>query len=397
MDQRDALAGIRVLEVGSLIAGPFAGRLLADFGAEVIKVESPVRPDPFRDWGHGHVDGHALWWPVQSRNKKLVTLDLARGRDVFLRLVERSDVMVENFRPGTLERWNLGEKELTAVNPGLVLVRVSGYGQTGPHADRPGFASVAEAVSGLRSINGYPGQPPPRTGISLGDTVGALFAAIGALIALLARARDPARRGQVVDVSLLEACVSLLESAIPEYDRLGTVREPSGTRLDGIAPSNLYASRDSHWVVIAANTDRLFRALCQVMGSPALADDPRFATHAARARNQDAIDGIVASWAAGVDRGEILAALDAAGVVCGPVNTVADVVADPQLLARQALVTHHDEEIGDVLAPGVMPRLSRTPGEVRWSGRWALGADNDEIYRGLLGLDPEALREEGII
>jgi formyl-CoA transferase len=397
VDQRDALAGIRVLEVGSLIAGPFAGRLLADFGAEVIKIESPVRADPFRDWGHGQVDGHALWWPVQSRNKKLVTLDLARGRDVFLKLVERSDIMVENFRPGTLERWDLGEKELTAVNPGLVLVRVSGYGQTGPQAGRPGFASVAEAASGLRSINGYPGQPPPRTGISLGDTVGALFATIGALIALLARGRDSQRRGQVVDVSLLEACVSLLESAIPEYDRLGTVRGPSGTRLDGIAPSNLYASRDGHWVVIAANTDGLFRALCQVMGRPGLADNPRFASHTARAQNQDAIDGIVASWAAGADRDQILTALDAAGVVCGPVNTIADVVADPQLLARQALVPHHDEEIGDLLAPGVVPRLSRTPGEVRWSGRWAPGADNDEVYRGLLGMDLEALREEGIV
>lgn len=391
----NALNGIRVLEVGSLIAGPFAGRLLADFGAEVIKIESPSRPDPFRDWGQGRVDGHALWWPVQSRNKKLITLDLARGRDVFLKLVERSDVVLENLRPGTLERWNLGEKDLLAVNPGLVMVRVSGYGQTGPQASRPGFASVAEAASGLRSVNGYPGQAPPRTGISLGDTVGALFATIGTLLALVARGRDG--QGQVVDVSLLEACVSLLESAIPEYDRLGTVRQPSGTRLDGIAPSNLYASRDGHWVIIAANSDPLFRSLCGAMGSPELADDRRFATHTARAASQDELDAIVAAWASSLDRDELLAALDEAGVVSGPVNTVADVVADPQLKARDALVPHHDELLGDLLAPGVVPRLSRTPGQVRWSGRWTPGAENEEIYGDLLGLDLGKLREERII
>lgn len=399
-EKMGALADLRVLEVGSLIAGPFAGRLLADFGAEVIKVESPGRPDPFRGWGRGHVDGHFLWWPVQSRNKKLVTLDLARGRELFLRLAERSDVVVENFRPGTLERWGLGEKELMAANPGLIMVRVSGYGQTGPTAQLPGFASVAEAMSGLRSLNGYPGEPPPRSGISLGDSLGALFATIGALVALLARDRDAERRGQVVDVSLLESCVAMMESAIGEYDRLGIIRQPSGTRLDGIAPSNIYASRDGHWVVIAANQDGLFRALCAAMGQPELMSDPRFTTHEARARHQDAIDQIVGDWVAGLDRAQVQAVLDRAGVVCGPLNTVAEVVADPQIRARDALVVHEDPAVGGVLGPGVVPRLSRTPGEVRWSGRWQPGADNEEIYGNLLELavaEIDALRADGII
>lgn len=399
-EQVHALAGVRVLEIGSLIAGPFAGRLLADFGAEVIKIESPRRLDPFRDWGQGRVAGRSLWWPVQSRNKKLVTLDLVRGRELFLRLVERSDVVLENFRPGTLERWGLGEAELKAVNPGIVLVRVSGYGQTGPYAERPGFASVAEALSGMRSLNGYPGQPPPRTGLSLGDTLGAMFATIGTLLALIARDRDAGRRGQVVDVSLVESCLAMMESVIGEYDRLGAVRHPSGTRLDGIAPSNIYAGRDGRWVVIAANQDPLFRALCKAMGRPELADDPRFVTHVARGEHQDEIDAIVAAWAAELDADRIQAVLDEAGVVCGPVNTVAETVADPQVKARAAVVPHHDEEIGDVLGPGVVPRLSRTPGEVRWSGRWRPGADNDEIYGGLLGLpetEQRALRAEGVV
>lgn len=395
-----ALEGFRVLEVGSLIAGPFAGRLLGDLGAEVIKVEAPGKPDPFREWGQGHYRGRTLWWPVQSRNKKLVTLDMRRGPELFLRLVERSDVVIENFRPGTLERWGLGYERLQEVNPGVVLVRVSGYGQTGPHASRGGFASVAEAVSGLRSLNGYPGEPPPRTGISLGDSLGGLFAAIGALAALLYRGTAPGRRGQVVDVSLLESCLAMLESAIPEYDRLGLVREPAGSRLNGLAPSNIFRTADDRWIVIAANQDTLFARLCEQMGRHELITDPRFATHQARGDHQEEIDAIVAEWAATLPAAQIDQLLNDAGVVCGPVNTVADALEDEQLRSRGAFAVHADPELGDFLAPGVVPTLSDTPGSVRWSGEWQPGAHNDEVFAELLGLSDDEraqLHRDGVI
>jgi formyl-CoA transferase len=337
---------------------------------------------------------------VQSRNKKLVTLDLGRGQDLFLRLVEHSDAVIENFRPGTLERWGLGYERLRDVNPGLVLVRISGDGQTGPRAARPGFASVAEARSGLRSLNGYQGQPPPRNGISLGDSLASLFATIGALAALLHRERSADGRGQVVDVSLTESCLALLESAIPEYDRLGLAREPMGSRLNGVPPSNIFRTRDDRWIVIAANHDTLFRRLCEAMGRPELADDARFATHVTRGERQDEIEEIVAEWARSHDASEIDEVLAAAGVACGPVNTIADVVADEHLHDRGAFVVQHDEEFGAFLGPGVVPQLSATPGSVRWSGRWTPGADNDEVFGDLLGLsgeERELLREGGVI
>jgi formyl-CoA transferase len=395
-----ALAGFRVLELGTLIAGPFAGRILADFGAEVIKIEAPGRPDPLREWGQGRYRGRGLWWPVQSRNKKLVTLDLSRGQNLFLQLVEKSDVVLENFRPGTLERWGLGYDRIRSVNPRLVVVRVSGYGQTGPLADRPGYASVAEAVSGLRSLNGYPDQPPPRSGISLGDSLAALFAVIGALVALLARRGSRGGSGQVVDVSLVESCLAMLESVIPEYDRLGLVRQPSGTRLEGIAPSNIFPTRDGRWMIIAANQDAVFRRLCAAMGQPELADDPRFIDHVARGENQDLIDGILAAWAATLDAAELEDLLNEAGVVCGPVNTVAEVVRDRQLGARDAIVAHHDEELGEFLGPGIVPRLSGTPGEIRWTGPWLPGAHNNEVFGEMLRVpadELEQLKVEGVI
>jgi succinyl-CoA---D-citramalate CoA-transferase len=391
------LEHLRVLELGSLIAGPFAGRILADFGAEVIKVEAPAKLDPLREWGQARHRGRTLWWPVQSRNKKLITLDLARGRDLFLRLVERADVVIENFRPGTLERWDLGYERLREHNPRVVLLRVSGYGQTGPQADRAGFAAVAEAESGLRSLNGYPGQPPPRTGLSLGDSVAGMFGVIGALVALLARDQVG---GQVVDVSLLESCVALLESAIPEFDRTGLVREPSGTHLKGNAPSDLVETADGKWLVIAANQDALFRRLTEAMGRPDLADDDRFSTHRARGENQELIEGIVASWARTLTAQELEGLLADHGVACGAVATIPDVVANPQLRAREALVVHVDEEVGEMLGPGVTPKLSRTPGALRWSARWQPGVDNEDVYQRLIGLSAEdlsRLRAQGMI
>jgi len=275
------LAGVRVIELGMLLAGPFTGRLLGDMGAEVIKVEPPGQPDPLREWGKARYQGRSLWWPVQSRNKKCVTLNLRteRGQQLLLDLVKHADVLTENFRPGTLERWNVGPERLWESNPRLVVARISGYGQTGPYAPRAGFASVSEAMGGIRYINGFPGEPPPRMHISLGDSLAGMYAAQGILAALYKRDALGFGRGQVIDVSLLEASFSLLESAVPEYDRLGVVRGPGGTGLKGVAPSNIFLSSDGKWVVIAANADNVFRRLCEAMGQAGLADDPRFSSH----------------------------------------------------------------------------------------------------------------------
>jgi crotonobetainyl-CoA:carnitine CoA-transferase CaiB-like acyl-CoA transferase len=396
------LAGVRVIELGMLLAGPFAGRLLGDMGADVIKVEPPGKPDPLRDWGHARYHDRSLWWPVQSRNKKCITLNLRepRGQELLLELVKHSDVVTENFRPGTLERWNLGYDQLAEANPGIILARISGYGQTGPYAERAGFASVAEAMGGLRYINGFPDEAPPRTGISLGDSLAAMFAALGILAALHERDVLGDGRGQVVDVSLMEASFALLESAVPEYDRLGVIREPGGTNLRGVAPSNIFKSRDDKWVVIAANQDNVFRRLCEAMGRTELADDERFATHLARGANQDEIEGIVAEWASTRYAAEIDTLLNDAGVVCGPIYTIADIFEDPQFRAREMLVEHEDPEFGTYIGPGVVPKFSRTPGAVRWSATWDEGSHNAEVFGGLLGLDDDelaSLKEEGIL
>ena len=401
-DAGGPLAGVRVVELGQLLAGPFTGRLLGDLGAEIIKVEAPGHPDPIRDWGKARYEGRSLWWPVQSRNKKCITLNLRHeeGQRLLLRLVEHADVLVENFRPGTLERWNLGYGRLSEVNPGLVLARVSGYGQTGPYAKRAGFASVSEAMGGIRHISGFPGEPPPRMHISLGDSLAGMFAAQGILAALYWRDALGGGLGQVVDVSLMEASFALLESTVPEYDRLGIVRGPQGTNLKGIAPSNIFKSSDDTWMVIAANADKVFRRLCDAIGRPELADDERFATHLARGDNQEEIEGIVAEWAARHTAKEIDEILNEAGVICGPIYTIADIFDDPQYRAREMLVTHVDPEFGEYVGPGIVPKLSRTPGGVRWSATWEEGSHNREIYGDLLGLADEELERlsaEGVL
>lgn len=399
---RGPLAGVRVIELGTLLAGPFVGRLLGDFGAEIIKVEQPGRGDPLREWGHHRYKGRTLWWPVQSRNKKCITLDLHTdtGRMLLKRLVAVSDVLVENFRPGVLERWGLGWEELSAVNPRLIMARVSGYGQTGPYASRAGFASVGEAMGGLRYINGYPGQAPPRAGISLGDSLAAMFAAQGILMALYWRDALSGGRGQVVDASILESCFALLESAVPEYDRLGVIREPAGTGLRNVVPSNLYKSRDGKWMVIAANTDNVFRRLCEVIGRPELADDPRYETHSARGERGDELDAIIAEWAAQHDAAEIDRLLNEAGVVCGPIYTIADIFNDPHYRARDMIIQMEDPEIGPFAAPGIVPKLSETPGAALWAGPHRLGTHNEEVYCGILGLTREELADlqrQGVI
>lgn len=398
-DGSTPLAGVRVIELGQLLAGPFAGHLLADFGAEVIKVESPGAGDPMREWGHHRYRGRALWWPVLARNKKSITLNLRapHGQAALKRLVAQSDALLENFRPGVLEGWGLGPADLWEINPRLVIARVSGYGQTGPYAKRAGFASVGEAMGGLRYINGYPGESPPRMGISLGDSLAGMFAAQGILMALYWRDARGGGRGQVIDASILESCYALLESAVPEYDRLGVIREPSGSSLPKIAPSNSYRSRDQKWMIIAANADNVFRRLCAAIGRPDLPDDPRYATHQARGEHAAELDALVGEWTAQRDAAEIDHILNEAGVVCGPIYSIADIFADEQFRAREMIVPMEDPELGELAVPGLVPKLSETPGQVRWTGPARPGAQNEEVLRGLLGLGDEelaALEEE---
>ena len=401
------LEGVRVLELGMLIAGPFAGRLLADSGAEVIKVEQPGQGDPMREWGQHRYQGRPLWWPIQSRSKKLITLDLRqpKGRDLLLRLAERSDVLIENFRPGTLERWGLGPDELWRVNSALVIARISGYGQTGPYAGRPGFAVTGEAMGGLRHINGYPGEPPPRSGISLGDSLAAMFAVQGVLMALYRRDAGGCRadrdggRGQIVDASIMESCFAMLEAAVPEYGKLGHVRQPTGTALRNTAPSNLYRSRDGKWVVIGANAENLWRRLCRVISRPDLLEDERFRTHWSRGQNAAALDQIIGAWVAERDAAQVDQVMNENGIVCGPVYTIADIFEDPQFQARDMLVEMQDPELGTIVMPGVVPKLSETPGEASWTGSWQVGHHNRDVYGGLLGLTETellALAEEGV-
>jgi crotonobetainyl-CoA:carnitine CoA-transferase CaiB-like acyl-CoA transferase len=397
---RGPLQGVRVLEMGQLIAGPFAGSRLADFGAEVIKIEPPRTGDPMRNWGRAY-EGSSLWWAVIARNKKSISLDLSheRGREIVKELVKDADAVVENFRPGTLEKWGLGPDELHQINPKLVIVRISGFGQTGPYASRPGFASVGEAMGGLRYINGFPGQVPPRCGISLGDTLAALFAFEGLLMALYWRdARGGT--GQVVDASILESCFAMLESTLPEYDKLGVVREPTGTGLGRLAPSNVYPTRDGRNLVIAANADPMFRRLARAMGQEELAQDPRFATHIPRGDHAAEIDAIIAEWSGSLDYDEVTAALDAHAVVWGPINSIADIVVDPQVQHREMVVRAQDPRFGEIAVPGVTPKLSMTPGRIGWLGRSAPGADNDEVLGQALGLTREqqaALAAEEVI
>jgi formyl-CoA transferase len=398
-----ALAGVRVLELGSLIAGPFATRLLGDLGAEIIKVEAPGRLDPMREWGAVKYHGRSLWWPVQSRGKKLITLDLAseRGQQLGRDLAARCDVLIENFRPGTMERWGLGPDRLLEINPRLIYTRVSGYGQTGPYSHRPGFASAGEALAGMRHLNGFPGGPPPRTGLSLGDSLCAMFAAIGTLAAL--HQRDVSGHGQVVDASIVESCFALLESVAPEYDKLGVVRGPTGTTIANNAPSNLYRSKDDKWMIVAANSANLWPRLCRAIGREDLLTDSRFSTHDDRGRHMEDLDGIIGTWTAERDATEIEQLLTAAGVVCAPVFTIADIFKDPHVKAREMLVSidaSSAPEMGQVIGPGVVPKMSASTGPREFTAAWTPGEHNSEIYCNLLDVEPEMLEtltQEGVI
>jgi crotonobetainyl-CoA:carnitine CoA-transferase CaiB-like acyl-CoA transferase len=394
------LEGLRVVEFGQLLAGPYVGTLLGDFGADVVKVEAPGDGDPMRDWGRLRHNGFSLWWSILARNKRSVTLNLreARGQELARELCARADVVLENFRPGTMEKWGLGPEDVHARNPRAVYARVSGYGQTGRYRDRPGFASAGEALGGLRYINGYPGQAPPRAGISLGDTLAAQSAFQGILLALYARDARGAT-GQVVDASIVDACLAMLECTVLEYEKTGVVREPTGPRLPRIAPSNVYRSSDGSWVVIAANHDTLWRRLAALMGRPELGEDERFATHHARGEHEDELDEMIGAWAAQHTAEELDRICNEAGVVCAPVYSAADISRDPYFRERGLLVEQEDEVHGRISTTGVVPKLGGTPGGIRRAARWTVGADTAEVL-GELGVGEEELarlRDEKVI
>ncbi|HTV00334.1 MAG TPA: CaiB/BaiF CoA-transferase family protein [Luteitalea sp.] len=387
------LSGLRVLELGQLIAGPFSTMLLAYFGADVIKVEPPDSGDPLRTWRHVH-NGTALWWYSMGRNKRCVTADLRQdeGRALIRRLVEHCDVVVENFRPGRLEAWGLGYEALKAINPRLILVRISGYGQTGPYAKRPGFAAVAEGVGGLRYVNGYPDRPPARANLSLGDTVGGLHAVLGLLLALHHRDGKGTGEGQVVDVALYESIFNLMESTLPEYATAGVVRERQGSTVSGIVPTNVYPCADGPYIIIGGNADSIFRRLMHAIGRADLASDPRLATNDGRVPHAAMIDDAIAAWTRTVPYAEAFATLDAADVPCGPIYSVADQVDDPHFAARGNIERVQTDTGEDVAIPAIAPQLSVTPGRTTWPGP-RLGAHNREVYGDLLGLSDETLAD----
>ena len=393
------LDDLRVVELGSLLAGPFCGQLLGDFGAEVIKVEDPGTGDPMRQWGREKPYGMSLWWPVVARNKKSVTADLrtAEGQDLVRRLVATADVLVENFRPGTLERWGLAPEQLWETNPRLVITRVTGFGQTGPYAGRAGYGSIGEAMGGIRYVTGDPDGPPTRAGVSLGDSLAATFATLGTLVALHSRGRTG--RGQVVDSAIYEAVLALMESLLPEWQVAGYQRERTGTTLPNVSPSNVYPTADGEMVLVAANQDTVFRRLTDVMTKPELATDERFVTHGVRGEHMEELDGLIAQWTSTLQADDLLGRLHEGGVPAGRIFRAKDMFADPQFAARDAIVRLAHPELGEFAMHNVFPRLSETPGSVRHVGP-TLGEHNEEIYQGMLGIDDDtmsSLHSAGVI
>ncbi len=394
---RRPLDGVRILELGQLMAGPFAGTLLGYFGAEVIKVEPPERGDPVRVW-RVLDEGTSLWWRTLGRNKKCVTVNLRdeRGQALVRQLAAQSDVLLENFRPGTIERWGLGPDDLQPTNPTLIFARVSGYGQTGPYASRPGYASVCEGVGGMRYVNGMPGERPMRPNLSLGDSLAGFHAAFGILLALIERQRT--KTGQMVDVSIFESVFNMMEAVVPEYDRCGVVREPSGSTITGIVPTNTYLCRDGKYVIIGGNGDSIYKRLMHAAGRADLAEDPRLASNDGRVTHEGEIDVALAAWTSTLTLAEVLDVLDEAAVPAGPINSVSDMMADEHFQAR-GLFEEHEVGGKPLKIPAILPRLSETPGRTDWPGP-ALGAHNDEVFGGMLGIDAETLarlRSDGVI
>ena len=382
-DRVGPLAGIRVLELGNFIAGPFAGQLLGDYGADVIKVESPDEGDPMRRWGTT-VNGDGLWWPTIARNKRSIELDLrdASGRRAVRQIADQVDVVVENFRPGRLASWGLGYEDLARTNPGVIVVHVSGFGQTGPRTGDAGFGSVGEAMGGIRHTTGEPDRPPSRCGVSLGDSLAAMFAVIGTLAAL--HERGQSSRGQEVDVAIYESVAAIMESTLADYEVAGVLRSRTGSVLPGVAPSNAYPTADGSEVLIAGNADSVFVRLCEAMGRPELAADPRYATHQGRGEHMAELDALISAWTSGADSDALLATLSGHGVPAGKVYTAPDILADPHYRAREMVLRAVSRRGLEIPMTGVVPKFSRTPGSVRDVGP-ALGEHTAEILAGMAG------------
>jgi formyl-CoA transferase len=393
------LSDLRLIEMGTLLAGPFCGQLMGDFGAEVIKLEPPGKGDPMRDWGQEKAHGMSLWWPVIARNKKSVTLNLREqeGQEIARELISKADFLLENFRPGTMQRWNLSYEALKKINPGLIMIQVSGYGQTGPYSKRAGFGAVGEAMGGLRYVCGDPSSPPSRMGISIGDSLAATFACIGALSAL--HHRDRTGEGQVVDSAIYEAVLNMMESLITEYDKGSYIRERQGSILPNVAPSNVYPTKDGTMILIAANQDTVFGRLAEAMGRPELAEEERYKTHSARGANQVELDELVGAWTQTIDAQELEDMMAEYGIPSGKIYRAPDMLQDAHFKAREAIIKTQHPKFGELLMQNVAPKLSATPGSVRTAGP-ELGQHNDEIYRGLLDYDAqriESLMTRGII
>ena len=392
------LKGVKVIELGTLIAGPFCTRLMAEFGAEVIKIESPEGGDPLRKWRKLH-DGTSLWWYVQARNKKSITLNLRmpEAQDIVRKLVKDADIVVENFRPGAMEKWNLGWDALSAINPGLIMVRLSGYGQTGPYRDRPGFGAIGESMGGMRYVTGYPDRAPVRVGVSIGDSIAALHGVIGALMALHHRNQNGGR-GQYVDVALYEAVFNMMESVLPEYSMFRHIRERSGASLPGIVPSNTYVTCDGKYVVIGANADNIFKRMMRAIGRADLADDPALAHNDGRVARTDEIEQVISDWVGRHEMDRVLEVLDRAEVPSGKIYDIADIAADAHYRAREMIQKFELSDGKPLEVPGIVPRLSDTPGETRWLGP-TLGEHTSEILT-TLGYGSAAqqdLKRRGVI
>lgn len=392
------LADLKVLELGSLIAGPFAGRLFGDFGAEVIKVEPPKIGDPLRKWRLLKNDT-SLWWYVQSRNKKCITLNLKekKAQEIIKKLLLHVDIVLENFKPGTMEKWGLGYEEIKKINPKIIMIRISGYGQDGPYSSKPGFGSVGEALGGIRHLTGYANLPPTRAGISLGDSLAAMYAVMSAMMAI--HHRHNTKEGQYIDVALYEAVFSLMESLVPEYDQFKFIRERTGSTLPGIAPSNIYLCKDKKYIVIGANGDSIFKRLTKAMGRADLEENEEFISNDGRAAKADWIDEQISAWTMQRNSNEALKILDKYDIPSGSIYNVEDMFKDEHFKARDMLPSVHVDGVGELKMPGIVPKLSQTPGKIKWAGA-KLGAYNDEIYKKLLGMSDEEiclLKEENII
>ncbi|KJF18267.1 CaiB/BaiF CoA transferase family protein [Acidithrix ferrooxidans] len=386
------LSDIRVIEMGQLLAGPFAGQLLGDFGADVIKVEDPGVGDPMRQWGREKPHGLSLWWPVVARGKRSLTTNLRtkEGQDIIRDLVKESDILIENFRPGTLEKWGLDYETLKSINKKIIMVRVTGYGQSGPYSHKAGYGSIGEAMGGLRYVTGDPSTAPSRAGISIGDSLAATFAALGAMMAL--HSRDRTGVGQVVDVAIYEAVLAMMESLIPEFTLANYIRERTGSILPNVAPSNIYPTKDAALILIAANQDSVFSRLCDAMEKPEYVSDPRFSTHSSRGAHQGLLDEIISEWTSRHSTSELEVILDKNGVPQGKIFRAPDMLSDPHFAARNAIVGIEHPDFGSILMQNVAPKLSDTPGYIRWAGP-ELGAHTTEILQSLLGYSPNQIKQ----